>query len=59
MYLPTDGDDGYLIGAAVVQPFDDYGTELYALYRYHSLDRDDEPEVQDINMVSVGTRVKF
>jgi hypothetical protein len=59
MYLPTDGDDGYSIGAAVVQPFDDYGTELYALYRYYTLDRDDEPEVQDINIISVGTRVKF
>ena len=59
MYLPTDGDDGYSIGAAVVQPFDAFGTEIYALYRYYTVDRDDEPEVQDINMVSVGARVKF
>ena len=59
MYLPTDGDDGYSIGAAVVQPFDAFGTEIYALYRYYTVDRDVEPEVQDINMVSIGTRVKF
>jgi hypothetical protein len=59
MYLPTDGDEGYSIGAAVVQPFDEYGTEIYALYRYHTLDRDDEPEVEDINIVTVGARVKF
>jgi hypothetical protein len=59
MYLPTDGDEGYSIGAAVVQPFDEFGTEIYALYRYHTLDRDDEPEVEDINIVTVGARVKF
>ena len=57
--LPTDSDDGYSIGAAAVQQFEEYGTEIYLLYRLHSLDRDVEPEVYDINVVSVGTRVKF
>ena len=59
MYLPTEGDDGYSIGTAVVQPFDDFGTEIYALYRYYTLDRDDEPEIKDINMVTIGSRIKF
>jgi uncharacterized coiled-coil protein SlyX len=57
--LPTGRDEGYSVGAAAVQQFDKYGTELYLLYRLHSLDRDVEPSVQDINMVSVGTRVRF
>jgi hypothetical protein len=57
--LPTDGDDGYSAGVAVVQPFDEYGTEIYGLYRLHSLDRDVEPEVEDIGVVSLGARVKF
>jgi hypothetical protein len=57
--LPTGRDEGYSVGAAAVQQFDKYGTELYLLYRLHSLDRDVEPSVQDINVVSVGTRVRF
>jgi predicted porin len=57
--LPTEDDDSYSIGVAVVQSFEKYGTELYGLYRLHSLDRDVEPSVQDINVVSIGTRVTF
>lgn len=57
--LPTDSDDGYSVGVAAVQSFDKYGAEIYWLYRLHSLDRDVEPGVQDINVVSIGTRVKF
>jgi hypothetical protein len=57
--LPTDSDDGYSIGAAAVQQFEAYGTEIYLLYRLHSLNRDVGPEVHDINVVSVGTRIKF
>jgi predicted porin len=57
--LPTDNDDSYSIGVAAVQAFEKYGTEIYALYRLHSLDRDVEPSVHDINVVSIGTRVKF
>ncbi len=57
--LPTDSDDGYSVGAAAVQHFEDYGTELYLLYRLHSLDRGVAPNVQDINVVSTGARVKF
>ncbi|MGD9324937.1 MAG: hypothetical protein PVG26_12985 [Desulfobacterales bacterium] len=57
--LPTEDDDGYSIGAAAVQLFEEYGTEVYGLYRLHSLDRDVEPGVHDINVVSIGARVKF
>ena len=57
--LPTDEDDGYSVAAAAVQQFDKFGTELYSLYRLHSLDRGVEPSVDDISVLSIGTRVKF
>jgi hypothetical protein len=57
--LPTGRDEGYSVGAAAVQSFEEYGTEIYGLYRLHSLDRDVEPDVHDINVVSIGARVKF
>jgi hypothetical protein len=56
---PTEDDEGISVGLAAVQFFEKYGTEIYALYRHHSLDRDVEPEVHDIDVVSIGTRVKF
>jgi len=57
--LPTGRDDGYSVGAAVIQNFEAYGTEIYLLYRLHSLDRDVAPSVQDISVGSIGARVKF
>ena len=57
--LPTDEDDGYSVAAAAVQQFDEFGTELYGLYRLHSLDRGIEPSVDDISVLSIGTRVRF
>jgi predicted porin/uncharacterized membrane-anchored protein YhcB (DUF1043 family) len=59
MNLPTDNDDSYSIGAVGVQEFEELGTEVYLLYRLHSLDRDVGPDVHDINLLSIGTRVKF
>jgi hypothetical protein len=59
MNLPTDNDDGYSVGVAAVQAFEEYGTELFALYRLHSLDRGVEPDVHDISVASMGARVKF
>ena len=56
---PTGDDEGYSFGLAAVQFFEEYGTDVYALYRLYSLDRDVEPEVHDINVVSIGARVKF
>jgi predicted porin len=57
--LPAHHDESYSIAAAAVQQIEDYGVELFALYRLHSLDRRDEPNVDDISVVSIGTRLKF
>jgi len=57
--FPTGSDDGYSYGLAIVQALDDYGTELYAQYRLYSLDRDGNPSVEDLNVGTVGARVKF
>jgi len=57
--LPTGRDDGYSIGGAVVQMFEEYGTELYAQYRLYSLNREVEPSVEDMYVGTVGARVKF
>ena len=59
MNLPTGTDDGFSVGAAAVQQFEDYGTELYVQYRIYSLDRGADPNVQDINVGTIGARVKF
>ncbi|WP_459944226.1 porin [Desulfocastanea catecholica] len=57
--LPADGDEGYSIGLAMVQSFADYGTELYFQFRQYSLDRDASADVEDINVGTIGARVKF
>ncbi len=59
MYLPTANDDGYSYAVAAVQQFDKYGSEAFAAYRLHSLDRSVEPDVDDIGVVSIGARVRF
>jgi hypothetical protein len=56
---PTGDDEGYSTGLAAVQSFEKYGSELYFLYRKYSLDRDVEPDVHDIDVISTGARVKF
>jgi len=57
--LPTGRDDGYSVGIAAVQQFENFGTELYLGYRLYSLDRDVERRVEDMNVGTVGARVKF
>ena len=57
--LPSGRDEGYSFGGAAVQQFEEFGTELYLQYRLYSLDRDRDPDVQDIKVVTVGARVKF
>jgi len=57
--LTTENDDGNSFGFAAVQQFNDYGAELYAQFRNFSLNRDVEPNVEDLNVFTVGTRVKF
>ena len=56
--LVSDRDDGYSYGATVVQVFNDYGAEFYAQYRVFSLDHA-ATDVEDVNVATVGTRVKF
>jgi hypothetical protein len=56
---PTEDDEGESYALAATQQLDAYGTELYALYRNYSLDRDVEPDVQDIGVFSLGAVVKF
>jgi hypothetical protein len=57
--LPTGRDDGYSVGAVAVQQFEKYGTELYLGYRLYSLSRDVAPSVENMNVGTVGARVKF
>jgi predicted porin len=57
--LEAENDDGNSFGVAAVQQFNDYGAELYAQFRNFSLDRDAGPNFEDLNVFTVGTRVKF
>jgi hypothetical protein len=57
--VSADGDTGYSVGGAVVQTIEGYGTELYSQVRWFTLDRDDAPNVDDIVVGTLGTRVKF
>jgi hypothetical protein len=57
--FPTGSDDGYSVGAAIVFFNDTAATEIYAQYRLYSLDRSGAPGVQDLNVGTVGARVKF
>jgi hypothetical protein len=57
--LPTGTDNGYSVGAAVVQSLDKYATELYLQYRLYSLDIGSGPSVENINVGTIGARIKF
>ena len=57
--LPTGRDDGYSVGGAIVQQFEKYGTEAYIQYRTYSLSRGAAPSVNNMNMGTIGARVKF
>ncbi|MFO7707850.1 MAG: hypothetical protein R6V84_06730 [Desulfobacterales bacterium] len=59
MNLPAENDEGTSVGAALVQSLDKFGTELYLQFRNYSLDRDSGPSVEDINVGTVGARIKF
>ena len=56
--IVSDSDDGHSYGATVVQEFINYGAEFYAQYRLFSLDHAADT-VEDINVATVGTRVRF
>jgi predicted porin len=53
------GDRGISVGAAVVQEFKQLATELYLQYRVYSLKMGDGTPVYDINVGTLGVRVKF
>ncbi len=57
--MPATDDKGYSVGASVVQSLDRFATELYLQYRLYSLDRKSGPAVGDINVGTLGARVKF
>ena len=56
----ADGDRATSVGAAIVQAFERYATELYLQYRTHAVERSAGlAPVEDINVGTVGVRVKF
>ncbi len=57
--MAADGDKGYSVGAAFVQAFEKYSTEVYMQYRLFSLNRTQMTPVNNINMGTFGVRVKF
>lgn len=57
--IAADDYEGDTFGVAVVQNFDDYATQVYFQFRNFSLDTDNDPNVSDINVGTVGARVKF
>ncbi len=57
--VSAENDKGDSFGLAVVQNFADFGTQVYGQYRYFSLDRASDPNVSDINVGTIGARVKF
>ena len=56
--VDQDGDEADTVGFQFVQNIDQWATEYYLGYRYHSLDRDNT-DFDDINAVMTGLRVKF
>ena len=55
-----DGDRATSVGAAIVQAFEKYATELYLQYRIHALERSAAfAPVSDISVGTAGVRVKF
>ena len=64
--LPVSEDKSNSWGLAVVQNFDKYGLEIYGAYRRHSLNRRNYSldgsavaAVDNIDVLSIGTRLKF
>lgn len=56
----ADGDRATSVGAAIVQAFEQYATELYVQYRIHALERSVSlAPVSNITVGTVGVRVKF
>lgn len=57
--LPSSQDSAWSTGAAAVQFFDQIATEFYIQYRLYILDQTSGPALEDINVGTIGARVKF
>jgi hypothetical protein len=67
--LDQDGDESQSVGIAAVQVLERYGIELYSQFRWYTVDRDDEPDfddvfaeesdLDDIFLGTLGARVRF
>ena len=57
--MPTSDDIGYSVGGAVVQSFDKYATELYMQHRVYSLKRASGGSLEDMQVSTLGVRLKF
>jgi len=57
--IAADDYEGDTFGVAVVQNFDKWATQVYFQFRNFSLDTNDDPNVSDINVGTLGARVKF
>ncbi|MES9946412.1 MAG: porin [Candidatus Thiodiazotropha sp.] len=58
-HISNPDDEATSTGLAVVQNFDKYGLEIYGSYRTHELDRAVGAPVDDLDVLTIGTRVKF
>jgi hypothetical protein len=57
--MPATDDRAYSVGAAVVQAFEKYATELYLQYRIYSLKQGSGVLLDDMQVSTLGVRVKF
>lgn len=57
--MPTSNDRAYSVGGAVVQAFEKYASELYFQYRIYSLKQGSGVPLDDIQVSTLGVRVKF
>lgn len=57
--MPTTDDRGYSVGAAVVQAFEKYATELYLQHRIYALKQGNGVPLEDLRVSTIGVRVKF
>jgi predicted porin len=56
--LAQDGDEADTFGLAAVWNIWE-SVQFYGGYRYHSLDRDNVSDIEDVNAVMIGGRVRF
>ncbi len=56
--ISQNDDEAKTVGLMFVQKVNDWGTEFYAGYRWHDLDRDVE-DFDNINAFMTGARLKF